>query len=108
VPGKGVSGEGAEALRTGLLTNLLNPKVGVFYVSFLPQFVPEGANVAGHTFWLAGIHVALSLAWFALLIAATVPVREWLRQPAAVRTLDRLTGAIFVAFGIRLAVAVGS
>jgi threonine/homoserine/homoserine lactone efflux protein len=108
VPGEGVSGEGAEALRTGLLTNLLNPKVGVFYVSFLPQFVPEGANVAGHTFWLAGIHVALSLAWFALLIAATVPVREWLRQPAAVRTLDRLTGAIFVAFGIRLAVAVGS
>lgn len=92
-----------DAFLRGFLTNLLNPKVGVFYVSFLPQFVPAGASVPVHTFVLASVHVALSLAWFALLIAALGPLGRWLRRPAALKTLDRLTGCIFVAFGLKLA-----
>ncbi|CAG9275178.1 hypothetical protein PUN4_990022 [Paraburkholderia unamae] len=87
----------------GFLSNLLNPKVGVFYVTFLPQFVPAGANVASYCFWLACLHVALTLVWFAILISATVPLGRFLRRPAAVKTLDRLTGGVFVAFGIKLA-----
>ncbi len=92
-----------EAFWRGFLTNLLNPKVGVFYVTFLPQFVPDGANVVGYTFFLAFLHVGLTLGWFAVLIAATVPLGRFLRRPAAVKTLDRLTGAVFVAFGVKLA-----
>jgi threonine/homoserine/homoserine lactone efflux protein len=103
----GSADEAAEAFRRGLLTNLLNPKVGVFYLSFLPQFVPSGASVAIHTFALAGIHVALSLAWFAVLIVATAPLQEWLRRPVALRALDRLAGCVFLVFGIRLAVTAG-
>lgn len=103
MPGSGGPADAAEAFSRGFLTNLLNPKVGVFYMSFLPQFVPAGASVAGHTFMLAGIHVALSWAWFGGLIAATAPLHDWLRRPVAVRTLDRLTGGIFVAFGFKLA-----
>lgn len=91
------------AFRRGLLTNLLNPKVGVFYVSFLPQFVPPGAGVAGCTFLLACVHVLLSLAWFALLIAATAPLARWLKQPGALRAMDRLTGLVFIGLGWRLA-----
>jgi threonine/homoserine/homoserine lactone efflux protein len=87
----------------GLLTNLLNPKVGIFYVSFLPQFVPEGASVAPTTLLLAAIHAALGLAWFALLIAATRPLATALRRPRVIRTLDRLTGGLFILFGARLA-----
>jgi threonine/homoserine/homoserine lactone efflux protein len=87
----------------GFLANLLNPKVGVFYVTFLPQFVPAGASVASSSFWLAFLHVMLTLLWFSVLIAATVPLSSFLRQPSAVKTLDRLTGGIFVAFGIKLA-----
>ena len=68
---EGQAPPGGEAFRRGLVTNLLNPKVGVFYVTFLPQFVPAGANVAAWSFALACVHVALSLAWFAVLIAAT-------------------------------------
>ena len=105
--GAGAEGEGVEAFRRGLLTNLLNPKVGVFYLSFLPQFVPPGASVAAHTFALAGIHVALSLAWFAALIAATAPLQGWLRRPGALRALDQLAGGVFLAFGVRLAVTAG-
>jgi threonine/homoserine/homoserine lactone efflux protein len=93
----------AQAFRRGLLTNLLNPKVGVFYVSFLPQFLPAGASVAAYSFFLATLHVVLTLAWFAVLIAATAPLSGFLRRPSALRTLDRLTGGVFVAFGLRLA-----
>jgi threonine/homoserine/homoserine lactone efflux protein len=91
------------AFADGLFTNLLNPKVGVFYVSFLPQFVPASADVAVSTFLLVCVHGALSLAWFGILIAAAKSVSRWLRRPAALTTLDRLTGGVFVAFGVKLA-----
>lgn len=91
------------AFGRGLLTNLLNPKIGVFYLTFLPQFVPTGGNVAAWCFVLAAIHVALSLAWFAALIGATAPLSRALRRPRAVATLDRLTGLVFVGFGVKLA-----
>jgi threonine/homoserine/homoserine lactone efflux protein len=96
-------GTGRDAFWRGLMTNLLNPKVGVFYVTFLPQFVPGGANVAAYSFALACIHVLLGLLWFALLIAATAPLGKALRQPRMVKLLDRLTGGIFMAFGVKLA-----
>jgi threonine/homoserine/homoserine lactone efflux protein len=87
----------------GLLTNLLNPKVGVFYVSFLPQFVPAHVAATPFVFLLAAIHAALGVAWFAVLIAATAPLKRWLQRPAVARWLDRATGAVFLAFGLRLA-----
>ena len=93
------------SLRQGLLTNLLNPKVGVFYITFLPQFVPAGADVALFSFLLAGIHVLLGLAWFAVLIAATVPMGRVLRRPKVVRAMDRVTGGLFVGFAAKLALA---
>jgi threonine/homoserine/homoserine lactone efflux protein len=90
-------------LLRGLLTNLLNPKVGVFYISFLPQFVPTGSSVLGWSVLLTTIHNALGLAWFAALVAATRPIAAALRRPAVVASLDRLTGALFVGFAMKLA-----
>ena len=94
---------GAGWLRRGLLTNLLNPKIGVFYVSFLPQFIPAGASVAAWSMLLAVVHAALGLAWFALLIAAASQAAGLFRRAGVVTWLDRLTGGLFVAFGLRLA-----
>ncbi len=91
------------AFATGLLTNLLNPKVGVFYVSFLPQFVPRGVSVGPYIVLLGAIHALLGLLWFACLILATRPVVRFLRQPRVVQACDRVTGGMFVAFGIGLA-----
>jgi len=93
------------ALKRGLLTNLLNPKIGIFYITFLPQFVPAGFNVVTFSFLLACIHVLLSILWFAMLIAAAVPFGRFLSRGPVMRALDRITGGIFVAFGLRLALA---
>jgi threonine/homoserine/homoserine lactone efflux protein len=99
----GVTARGRGALARGALTNLLNPKVGVFYVSFLPQFVPHGVPVAPFILLLGLIHAVLGLVWFACLIIATRPIARLLRRPAVVTSVDRVTGGLFVAFGVGLA-----
>lgn len=93
------------AFRKGFLTNILNPKVGVFYVTFLPQFIPHGADVAAFSLVLAAVHVLLTLAWFALLIAMTAPLGRALARPRVARILDRLTGCVFLGFGVKLALS---
>jgi threonine/homoserine/homoserine lactone efflux protein len=97
------NGDGRGAWRRGFLTNVLNPKIGVFYATFLPQFIPADANAVSFAPLLAGVHAALTLIWFAALIALAAPLGAWLRRPATVRRLDRLTGGVFVAFGVKLA-----
>ena len=92
-------------LKQGLLTNILNPKVGVFYITFLPQFVPPRANVALFSFLLAAIHVLLGLIWFAVLISATLPMGRLLRQPRFVKAMDRIAGVVFIGFGAKLALS---
>lgn len=91
-----------QAFRSGLLTNLLNPKVGVFYLTFLPQFLPMGPTAKAWALGLAVLHVLLSLLWFASLIAVGVRLQHRMRQPSVLRALDRLSGLVFVAFGLRL------
>jgi threonine/homoserine/homoserine lactone efflux protein len=95
------------AFARGALTNLLNPKVGIFYVSFLPQFVPAGVAVGGFILLLGAIHAALGIVWFACLITATQPIARLLRRPRIVTGLDRLTGGLFVTFGLGLALQSG-
>lgn len=90
-------------MRRGLLTNLLNPKIGVFYISFLPQFLPAGVPAGPFIFLLAALHGAISVFWFAGLIGATRPLAGVLQRSAVVRWLDRVTGGVFLAFGVRLA-----
>jgi threonine/homoserine/homoserine lactone efflux protein len=90
-------------MRRGLLTNLLNPKIGVFYISFLPQFLPQGVAAAPFIFLLAVIHVVIGSAWSACLIGATRPIAGLLQRAAVVRWLDRITGGVFLGFGVRLA-----
>lgn len=87
----------------GLLSNLTNPKVGVFYATFLPQFVPPGVAVAPFIALLVTIRVTEGVLWLTLLVVATRPIARLLRHPAVVRVLERLTAAILVGFGLRLA-----
>ncbi len=95
--------EGSRWLARGFLTNILNPKVGIFYVSLLPQFIPAGVNVAMFSILLAAIHAMMGVAWFAVLTTATAPLSRFLAKPATTRTLDGVTGTVLIASGLRLA-----
>jgi threonine/homoserine/homoserine lactone efflux protein len=90
-------------LKRGLLTNLLNPKVGVFYLSFLPQFIPPGVQVWSFSMLLALIHATEGVLWFLLLTSATGLLSRWLRKRRVVMALDSTMGAIFLGFGLKLA-----
>ncbi|WP_217711367.1 LysE family translocator [Actinomadura sp. NAK00032] len=91
--------------RQGMTTNLLNPKIGVFYMAMLPQFIPEDAPHLLMGITLAIVHDLEGLAWFALLIFGTHIVRRWLRQGRVHRVMDAITGTVLVSFGIKLALA---
>ena len=97
-------GSAWRAARLGLATNLLNPKVGVFYVALLPQFVPPGSDPLAVGLLLASVHAALSLLWFAGLIALAGAAGRWLQRPSTARAIDGVTGATLIGFGVRLAV----
>ncbi|MFT8978390.1 LysE family translocator [Gluconobacter oxydans] len=93
------------AFHRGLLTNLLNPKVGIFYMTFMPQFIPPHVNVKEFSLLLTAIQAILSFSWLALLVALTVPLGRFLSSPVVVRRMDRLTGSIFLAFSLKLALS---
>jgi threonine/homoserine/homoserine lactone efflux protein len=88
---------------TGVWTNLLNPKIGAFYLATIPQFVPAGASPLGMGLLLAGVHDLLAVVWFALIIAGASYARRWLANARALRIVDRAAGVTLVGFGVKLA-----
>lgn len=89
----------------GFFGNLLNPKVGIFYVSFLPQFIPAGHSPVLWTFGLVMIHVVVGTLWSALLIGSTRRLSGILQREKVVKWLDRTTGTVFLLFAAKLAVS---
>lgn len=90
------------AFARGALTNLLNPKVGVFYIALIPQFLPSGVAPVGMGLLLALVHVLESMAWFTGLILAAHFARKWLSSPRVSAWIDRVTGGVLIAFGAAL------
>ncbi|MHA7290627.1 LysE family translocator [Arthrobacter sp. MDT3-24] len=88
---------------TGTGTNLLNPKVGVFYIATIPQFIPPGTPPLLMGILLAGVHCVLGLAWLTFLIFGAGFASKWLKDARSLRTIDRITGTVLIGFGLRLA-----
>ncbi|AHJ65831.1 LysE family translocator [Granulibacter bethesdensis] len=86
----------------GMMTNLLNPKVGVFYVSFLPQFLPPELPAVSFGALLSGIHAFMGLVFFSAVAVATVPLQRLLTHPTTSRVLDGITGTVMIGFAARL------
>jgi RhtB (resistance to homoserine/threonine) family protein len=95
----------ARSFREGLLTNVLNPKVAVFYLAFLPQFIGVHDPVYAKSLLLAGIHAGMGLAWLVALAAALDRVRVLITRPRVKRLLEGVSGAVLVGLGARLALA---
>ncbi|MBO8191494.1 LysE family translocator [Streptomyces oryzae] len=88
----------------GLVTNAANPKAGVFAVSFLPQFVPDGAPVLAMLLAFSVIWVVADLIWYLPLVALAGRVGGVLRRPSVRRRMEQISGAVLVGLGVRLAV----
>jgi threonine/homoserine/homoserine lactone efflux protein len=90
------------ALRQGVLSNLGNPKMAVFFASLLPQFVPEGNGSFAALLALGFLFCSLTFAWLTLYAAAVARLGRLLTG-AVRRALDAVTGIVLVALGLRLA-----
>jgi len=86
-------------LRQGLLSNLANPKMAVFFTSLLPQFGDSFAVLLG----LGLLFCLLTLAWLSAYAFAVARAGDVLRRPRVRRTIDAITGVALIALGLRLA-----
>lgn len=87
----------------GVLTNVLNPKVAVFYLAFLPQFIGPGDPVLAKSFLLASIHACMGMAWLSLVAVLLGRVRAFASSGRVQRWLEAVGGVILVGLGVRLA-----
>jgi threonine/homoserine/homoserine lactone efflux protein len=90
--------------RAGLTTDLLNPKVGVFFMTFMPAFIPRGAPIAASTLGMGAVFVVLTGVYFAVMLAFVPRLLGWLRDERYRRRLSRATGLVLIGFGVRLVV----
>lgn len=89
----------------GLFTNLLNPKVAVFYVTFLPQFIASDRPVLSQSVFLAFTHVVMGLIWLTIYARFIDRIAATLLSDRIKRRIEALTGTVLMALGIRLALA---
>ncbi|MGE4506055.1 MAG: LysE family translocator [Desulfovibrionaceae bacterium] len=104
VPGDACAHSRRGRFAEGFWCNVLNPKVAVFYLAFLPQFISPGDPVAAKSVLLAGIHYVMGITWLALLSMGVGRARRFVTRPGFQRTIDGLCGTILIALGLRLAV----
>jgi len=92
----------AKAYMEGLLTNVLNPKVAMFYLAAFPQFVPTELTTPGNTLMLVTVHSAINTLWFASMVLLFARFSQAARNSHAQRWIKSITGIVFVGFGAKL------
>jgi threonine/homoserine/homoserine lactone efflux protein len=93
-------------LRQGFLSNVLNPKVALFFVTFLPQFFEAGhGSPRVQALCLSAIFAGLYVAWFGLYVAAVHRLGRWLRRPRVKTRIEQVTGLVLASVAVRLAIA---
>jgi threonine/homoserine/homoserine lactone efflux protein len=103
VPAAQPGGPKGKPFRQGLLTNLFNPKIAVFYSTFLPQFIGPGDSALAVSMLLACVHIALGIVWLSLYAWLLARAVEAFKGSRLRRALDALTGTVLVGLGLRLA-----
>jgi threonine/homoserine/homoserine lactone efflux protein len=97
------SRDARRAFRAGLLTNIANPKAGVFAISFLPQFIPRDDPVLPTGLLLAAVWVLCDGSWYLALTAVVHAARRIFARGSTRRRLEAVSGVALVGFGVRLA-----
>jgi threonine/homoserine/homoserine lactone efflux protein len=91
------------SLLEGLLTNALNPKVGIFYLAFLPQFIAPGDPALARSLLLAGLHIRIGVAWLSALAFGVGRIRPLVESRLWRARLEGASGAVLIGLGVRLA-----
>ena len=98
-----IEAKGNSYFKQGLITNVTNPKVAVFFLTFLPQFLAAG-NEPFWPFLTMGImYIVLTFIWFALYVFLLNKIRNFMKKPATQAVFEMLTGAVLIGFGLKLA-----
>ncbi|MEU2061641.1 LysE family translocator [Streptomyces sp. NPDC013455] len=97
------AGEGGRMLRQGFLSNALNPKVALFFVTFLPQFLPSEGAVLPRALLLSLVFAVLYLLWFSLYVSTVDRLGRVLRRPRVRARIEQVTGLLLIGFAARLA-----
>ncbi|MEQ5774468.1 LysE family translocator [Thalassospira sp. NFXS8] len=92
-----------KAFGEGFLTNVLNPKVSIFYLAAFPQFVPMGAGSISAAYTLVCVHALINAVWFTAMILVLARLTRAVRNGRFQRVLKAVTGSVFIAFGVKLA-----
>jgi threonine/homoserine/homoserine lactone efflux protein len=91
------------AFRQGVISNLGNPKMAVFFTSLLPQFTPNGGASFGALLALGLLFCLMTLVWLSAYSIAVARAGNILRRPKVRRAMDAVLGTVLVALGARLA-----
>ncbi|MFC7686445.1 LysE family translocator [Ureibacillus sp. GCM10028918] len=89
-------------IKEGFLSNLLNPKVAVFFITFLPQFVSSQDNAFIELLVMGSIYSLLSILWFVFYVFCLTYIREWLMSATVQNYMEKITGIVLIGFGVKL------
>lgn len=89
--------------RTGLLSNLFNPKIAVFYTGLLPTLAPTGLPPHTGMALLVALHLALTAVWLGSYVMLLAKARVFFQRPRVRRVMDRITGVVLIGFGLKVA-----
>ncbi|HDR7391649.1 LysE family translocator [Bacillus toyonensis] len=95
--------EHTSCFRQGFLTNLLNPKIAVFFLTFLPQFLNPSHNTFIQLLVMGLTYLVLTIIWFAFYIFLIDKISAFMKKPKTQRYIQGLTGIVLIGFGIKLA-----
>lgn len=103
-PGRAAAAMAGSPFRQGLVSNLLNPKIALLFLTLLPQFVADGEPRVATTALLAAVFLTVAVVWWRAFSLAVGPLGRFLSRPRVVTWFDRGAGALLVALGLRVAV----
>lgn len=90
--------------RQGVITNVLNPKVALFFLSFLPQFIDPSRGSVNTFIFLGLVYVFICTAWYFILAGFSSAIATvFKKKPQSIRTMNKISGGIFIVLGINLA-----
>lgn len=91
------------SFKQGFLTNLLNPKIAVFFLTFLPQFVNPGSHTFMPFLILGMTYIVLTIVWYLFYIYLLNQISAFMKKPKTQKVIEGITGTILIGFGIKLA-----